>query len=302
MIGRKKFNGVFPPVPTIFTPQGKLDKMGMATLLDHLIDSSVDGILLLGSGGEFCHMTKEQRFDVAEFCVAHINHRVPVLLGISSCGTQEVIEFGLHADRLEVDGVLVLNPYYVTLTDEYMYQHFKTVAENIATPVLLYNFPALTGQDISVDLMVRLAHDVHNIIGIKDTVDNISHIREIVNQVRPVRPDYIIFAGYDEYMMDTLILGGNGGIPATANIAPQITCGLYQAWREKDYETMFSLQRRLSAFSTIYGLDSPFFGIIKKAIRLSGVDISTEVLLPVKMPNDERVAELTSLMQRAGIL
>lgn len=77
--------------------------------------------------------------------------------------------------------------------------------------MILYNFPALTGQDLSVDLITRLAQDHPNIIGIKDTVDNISHIREIINNVRPVRPDFVIFSGYDEYMMDTLILGGNGG-------------------------------------------------------------------------------------------
>ncbi len=156
-------------------------------------------------------MTNALRLETAEFCVRHINRRIPVLLGISSTSTQEVIEYGQHADRLEVDAVLVLNPYYARLTDEYIYHHFKTVANNIKSPVILYNFPALTGQDLSVDLITRLAQDHPNIIGIKDTVDNISHIREIINNVRPVRPDFVIFSGYDEYMMDTLILGGNGG-------------------------------------------------------------------------------------------
>lgn len=229
-----KFHGVFPPVPTIVNAQGELDKVGMATLLDHLIANKVNGVLLLGSGGEFCHMTNALRLETAEFCVRHINRRIPVLLGISSTSTQEVIEYGQHADRLEVDAVLVLNPYYARLTDEYIYHHFKTVANNIKSPVILYNFPALTGQDLSVDLITRLAQDHPNIIGIKDTVDNISHIREIINNVRPVRPDFVIFSGYDEYMMDTLILGGNGGIPATANFAPQLTCGIYRAWCEKE--------------------------------------------------------------------
>lgn len=141
-----KFHGVFPPVPTIVNAQGELDKVGMATLLDHLIASKVNGVLLLGSGGEFCHMTNALRLETAEFCVRHINRRIPVLLGISSTSTQEVIEYGQHADRLEVDAVLVLNPYYARLTDEYIYHHFKTVANNIKSPVILYNFPALTGQ------------------------------------------------------------------------------------------------------------------------------------------------------------
>lgn len=301
MSNTSKFRGVFPPVPTIVDAQGELDKAGMATLLDHLIASKVDGVLLLGSGGEFCHMTQKQRMETAEFCVRHINGRIPVLLGISSTCTQEVIELGRHADKLEVDAVLVLNPYYAKLTDEYIYNHFKTVAENIRTPVLIYNFPALTGQDISVDLLTRLARDIPNIIGIKDTVDNISHIREIINHVRPVRADFVIFSGYDEYMMDTLIMGGNGGIPATANFAPQITCGIYRAWCAKEYETMFGLQRQLSALSTIYSLDTPFFGIIKKAIQLSGVNISTHVMPPVLPANDGHIAQLEKVLKRAGL-
>ena len=90
-----------------------------------------------------------------------------MLLGISSTCTQDVIHYGLHADRLEVDAVLVLNPYYARLTDDYIYHHFKTVAESIKTPVILYNFPALTGQDLSIDLITRLAHDIPNIIDVR---------------------------------------------------------------------------------------------------------------------------------------
>ncbi|MCX9044970.1 dihydrodipicolinate synthase family protein, partial [Citrobacter portucalensis] len=285
----KIFRGVFPPVPTIFTPDGELDKKGMKTLLNYLMDQPIDGLLILGSGGEFCHMTKEQRYEVAAFCVHHINKRVPILLGISSCSTYEVIEFGKQADQLQVDAVLVLNPYYAKLSDEYMYQHFKMVAENISSPVLIYNFPALTGQDISINVIVRLVSEVENIIGIKDTVDNISHIRQVINQVRPIRPDFVVFSGFDEYMMDTLILGGNGGIPATANFAPDITCGIYKAWRDKEYDKLFSLQRRLATLSDIYHVDTPFFGVIKKAIQLAGIDISDSVLNPVKIPNQEMV-------------
>ncbi len=301
MADLNKFRGVFPPVPTIFDTNGQLDTPGMGRLIDKLVDDGVDGMLILGSGGEFCHMPKEQRFEVAEFAVKHIAGRVPVLLGISSPSTQEVIEFGLHADKLGVDAVLVLNPYYALLNDDFIYHHFRTVAENICSPVILYNFPALTGQDISVDLIARLATDVANIIGIKDTVDNISHIRETVNQVRPIRPDFVIFSGYDEYMMDTLVMGGNGGIPATANFAPEITCGIYRAFKRKEYQTMFALQCQLSKLSTVYSLETPFFGVIKQAIRLTGLDISTQVLAPVKPLSSEKKQRLMKVLKYAGV-
>ncbi|QBH96729.1 dihydrodipicolinate synthase family protein [Limnobaculum zhutongyuii] len=301
MTDLNKFRGVFPPVPTIFHADGRLDTVGMGALIDKLVNDGVDGMLILGSGGEFCHMPKAQRFDVAEFAVKHIAGRVPVLLGISSPSTQEVVEFGQHADKLGVDAVLVLNPYYALLNEEYMYNHFRTVAESIRSPVILYNFPALTGQDISVSLIARLAKEVSNIIGIKDTVDNISHVREVINQVRPIRPNFVVFSGYDEYMMDTLIMGGNGAIPATSNFAAQITCGIYRAFKAKDYETMFELQRQLSRLSTVYSLETPFFGVIKQAIKLCGLNISTEVLAPVKKLSEEKKQQLMKVLTFAEV-
>lgn len=296
------FKGVFPPVPTILAEDGKLDEEGMGRLIDKLIADGVNGMLILGSGGEFCHMKKEERFRVAEFAVKYIDKRVPVLLGISSPSTDEVVEYGRHADHLGVDAVLVLNPYYALLNDDYIYNHFKTVAESITSPVLIYNFPALTGQDIKVEVIRRLARDCPNIIGIKDTVDNMSHVREIFNLVRPERPDFVIFSGYDEYMLDTLILGGNGGIPATANFAAEITCGIYRAFVAKDYPKMFDAQRQLARLSSIYAIETPFFGVVKEAIRMTGLDIPTHVLAPVQKLSEEKKQSLRALLRSSAVL
>ena len=296
-----KFKGIFPPVPTIVDKHGDLDKKGMANLLDHLINNEADGVLILGSGGEFCHMPPKLRFEVAEFAVKHIKQRIPVMIGISSPSTKETIEYGQHAAQIGADAVLVVNPYYALLNSEAIYHHYKTVAENINIPILLYNFPALTGQDIGIDVITRLAKDVPNIIGLKDTIDNISHTREVINQVHAFRSDFIIFSGFDEYMLDTLILGGHGGIPATFNFAPKITKGIYKAFKQKDYETAFTLQRQLAKLMPIYAIETPFFAVIKQAIKLTGIDISTEVLAPVKkLPNNKQDL-LVELLKSAQI-
>ncbi|NDL62136.1 dihydrodipicolinate synthase family protein [Acerihabitans arboris] len=284
----EKFKGVFPPVPTIVDDKGHLDEAGMATLLDHVITSGANGILVLGSGGEFCHMSHETRLAVAEFCVDYVDGRVPVLLGIAAPGTAETIGYGQHAAAVGADAVLVVNPYYAQLNSDYLYHHYRTIAESIPLPVFLYNFPALTGQDIGLEVIARLARDVPNIIGIKDTIDNISHTREVINLVHGFRPDFIIFSGYDEYMLDTLILGGHGGIPATFNFAPEVTGGIYDAFIKKDYERAFSLQRRLAKLSPLYALETPFFGVIKEAVKASGVDISTEVIAPARKLSPEK--------------
>lgn len=298
----EKFKGIFPPVPTIVDADGNLDKKGMANLLDHVINSDADGMLILGSGGEFCHMTPEMRREVAEFCVYYVNKRIPVMIGISSPSTKETIQYGQHAAKIGADAVLVVNPYYALLNSEAIYNHYKTVGENVNLPVLLYNFPALTGQDIGLDIITRLAKDVPNIVGLKDTIDNISHTREVINRVHAFRPDFIIFSGFDEYMLDTLILGGHGGIPATFNFAPQITKGIYNAFINKDYATAFELQRKLAQIMPIYAIESPFFGVIKQAIKLVGVDISTAVLAPVMPLNDDKKRALGKLLSAAKIV
>jgi len=196
----------------------------------------------------------------------------------------------------------VVNPYYALLNSDAIYHHYKTVAENIDIPILLYNFPALTGQDIGIDVITRLAKELPNIIGLKDTIDNISHTREVINQVHAFRPDFIIFSGFDEYMLDTLILGGHGGIPATFNFAPKITKGIYKAFIKKDYEKAFKLQRQLAKLMPIYAIESPFFGVIKQAIKLTGVDISTEVLAPVMPLTSDKKKILKKLLSDSKFL
>lgn len=292
--------GVFPPVPTIVDGQGKLDRSGMGKLIDKVIADGAHGMLILGSGGEFCHMASALRLDVAEFALKHVAGRVPVMIGIAAPGTQETIDYGLHAQQHGAAAVLVVNPYYALLNNDYIYHHYRTIGESLKVPVLLYNFPALTGQDIGLDNIERLARDVPNIVGIKDTIDNISHTREIINRVRPFRPDFIIFSGYDEYMLDTLILGGNGGIPATFNFAPNVTGGIYRAFMEKDYETAFTLQRKLAKLSTLYSLESPFFGVVKEAIKASGLDISTEVIAPVKKLSADKIAQVNAILAKVN--
>lgn len=294
-------NGVFPPVPTIVDAGGRFDRTGQAALLDRLIAAGVNGLLILGSGGEFSHMPKAMRFEVAEFCVAHVAGRVPIMMGTSSPSTDEAIEYARHAEGLGVDALLVVNPYYALLSEAYIENHFRRIAASVATPLLLYNFPALTKQDLSVALIKRLA-DVPTIVGIKDTVDNLSHLREIINVVRPEHPDFVLFTGYDEYMMDGLILGANGGIPATCNFAPELTCGIYAAFKAKDWERMFALQRRLARIGGVYALDTPFFGVIKAAIRLTGLDVSAEVLAPAQKLDDARVAKLKALLAAADLI
>ncbi|EAR6896796.1 dihydrodipicolinate synthase family protein [Salmonella enterica subsp. diarizonae] len=295
------FRGIFPPVPTIVDKHGRLDLAGMGTMIDHVINNGANGVLILGSGGEFPHFSTEQRKHIAEFSLKHVAGRVPVLIGIACPGTAETIQLGKHAEHAGAHGVLVVNPYYAKLSDEARFTHYRRIAEALNIPVFLYNFPELTGQDIGLDVIIRLAQEVPNIVGIKDTIDNISHIREVINRVHAFRPDFIVFSGYDEYLLDTLLLGGHGGIPATFNFAPHITKGIYNAFIQNDFALAKALQRQLAMLSPLYALEHPFFAAIKTAIKLSGVEISTEVVPPSLPLNEEKTELVKNILNRITV-
>jgi 4-hydroxy-tetrahydrodipicolinate synthase len=296
------FKGIIPPVATIVTEDGHLDEIGMGRLIDHLISSGVNGLFFLGGAGEFCNMSATMRKQVAEFCVKYTNHRLPVLIGIGAPGTNETIDFGLHAKAIGADGVIAVNPYYMMLSEENLYQHYKKIAESVGLPVIIYNFPALTGQDCTPSLVKKLAIDCPNIVGIKDTVDTMGHIRELILSIKPLRPDFAVFAGYDEYLLGTLVVGGDGSIPASANFAPSLTCGIYRAFQEKNHAKMFELQNLLSHIPSIYSLDAPFVNAVKEAIKMTGVDISTHVLPPASPLSEEKKAILREILQRSQVI
>lgn len=296
------FSGVIPPVPTLFNAQGEFDREAQAILIDHLLTTPVDGLFFLGSAGEFAHMSEQQRREIAECCIQSVAGRKPVLIGIAYCGTQATINAGLHAQQCGATGVVVINPWYNPLSEQNLINHYKAIAQALELPILLYNFPALTGQPLPVSAIRELALSCPNIVGLKDTVDTLSHIRETIHAVKSVRPDFAVFAGYDEYLLGTLILGGDGCIPASANFAPDLTCGILDAWKKKNLAKAVELQQSLSWIPPLYNLDLPFYNVIKYALQLIGLNIPVFSLPPASPLTEECMAEIKCILQRAGVL
>ena len=299
---KTNFHGIIPPVSTIFNTDGNLDEKGMATVIDFLIDAHVDGLFFLGSGGEFSQMSVELRKEVAEFTTKYVAGRVPVLIGTGSSNTKEVVSLSQHAEKVGADGVVVINPYYWTLTEENLFAHYTEIAESIELPILLYNFPTLTGQDLPPEFVLRLVEKHENIVGIKETIDSIAHIENMISTVKSRYPDFIVFAGFDNHLFNTLTLGGDGAICASVNFAPEIAVGLYKAFRENDLETAVQFHRKISGLPKMYNLDSPFIGVIKEAMKLRGLDISTYVLAPTSELSTEKKVQLKEILKAADLL
>lgn len=283
-----QFYGVIPPVATILDKDGRINEKGMGNLIDFLINSEVNGLFFLGSGGEFASMSNELRKEVAEFATRYVNGRVPVLIGTGAPSTKDTISLSLHAKQVGADGIVVINPYYYKLTEADLFQHYAEIAENVDLPIILYNYPELTGQDLSPEFVLWLAKAYPNVIGIKETVVAVSHIREMIQLVKTEKPDFSIFCGYDEHFLNTLSLGGDGLIGATANFVPEIQIDLYQAFKKGNYGQAIEMHRKTASLMPLYKLNSPFINVVKEAILMRGIEISTDVLAPAGPLSEEK--------------
>lgn len=297
----EKLEGIFPPISTI-VKNGRLDKEGMKRLIEDLIEKGVNGFLFLGTGGEFAHMNAAERMEAAEFAVKTVNCRVPCLIGTGSTSTKEAVHLSRHAEEIGADGIVAVNPYYAKLSEGNLFEHFGRIAEAVNIPVILYNFPDFTGTDLSPGFVLELVKEYPNIAGIKETTDAAGHIREMIVKVKKERPDFKVFCGYDDHLLNTLFLGGAGAIPATANFAPQLTIGIYRAYKEGDFITAGELHRKLAALLPLYKLDFPFVNVIKEATRMCGLDISTEVLPPAYPLSEEKKRTLAALLKQADLI
>jgi len=296
------FKGIIPPVSTILNQQGKLNEKEQGLLIDRLIEAGVDGLFFLGTGGEFSQMSVEERKAVAEFAVRYTNKRVPVLIGTGSTSTREVIMLSQHAQQIGADAVVVINPYYWQLTEENLFSHYRDIANSVDLPILLYNFPNLTGQDLSPDFVCALVDQHPNIVGIKETIDSVGHIQEMILKVKKKHPHFAVFSGFDNHLLNTLQLGGDGTISASGNFAPQLSVGIYNAFTSGDLEKAAALHRQLAILPLLYQIDSPFVNVVKEATKLCGLDISTDVLPPSRPLSNEKIEKVKDILALANVL
>ncbi len=300
---QKMFQGIMPPMSTLFDADGHFDAKHTGELIETLIAAGVDGMLLLGSAGEFFSMTTAQRKEIAAFCLKKIAGRITTLVGTGACSTAETIELSCHAAENGADGVMVINPYYSPMSEDCLFEHYKTVADACPCPVLLYNFPAMTGQELSVELIARLADASPNIRGLKDSVASVDHTRRVILEVGSKHPGFSVFSGFDEHVLNNLALGGAGGIPGTANFAPQFICALYKAFKAGEYEKAYEMHKIVAQLSNVYGIETPYFGTLKEAAKLCLLPSMTTTVLPPSKPlTMSGMEKLKVLLSSCGLI
>jgi 4-hydroxy-tetrahydrodipicolinate synthase len=296
------FKGVLTPVITILNEQGKVDFEGNKIIINRLIANEMDGLLFFGSIGEFFALSMEEKKEFIRFVVKTVDKRVPVLIGTGGTVQEEVIELTQFAQQVDADGVVIISPYYFKLDTETIYRYYANIARNTSLPIMLYNFPDRTGSDLTPDLVLRLAKEFSNIVAIKDTVDNISHTRRLIQVVKTVRPDFTVLSGFDEYLIPNLMAGGDGVLCGLTNVVPELFAGLLKAYYAKDFEKVITANTKISILMNLYDVTNPFIAGLKGAVASRGLSISTVVKEPAAAITQQQMNEIHDILAKADIV
>jgi len=207
-------------IVAIVTPMfedGSLDRDSLRKLLDWHIAEGTDGIVIVGTTGESATVSPEEHCELVKLAVDHIGGRIPVIAGTGGNSTAEAIALTRHAKEVGADASLQVVPYYNRPTQEGMYRHFRTIAESVDLPIILYNVPGRTVADMANETVARLA-PIENIVGIKDATGNIGRGIELLKMVDK---SFAVYSGDDPTAMTLMFCGGAGNISVTANVAPR---------------------------------------------------------------------------------
>ena len=296
------FSGLIPAMVTPFDGSGEVDLRATEAVVEYFVGAGVDGISALGSTGEFSHLTLDERKSFAEAIVEIVSARASLLIGVGAPGTREAIELARHAEEIGADGVLVVSPFYWKVGEEALFRHFAAVSEAVEVPILVYNLPLLTGIDLSPGLLARIAGECPNVFGLKDTVTEYSHSVKVLREVKPVRSDFRVLAGFEDLVLPTMLAGGDGSINALSNVAPELFVSLVQAARSADLEKAAELHRRVLSLMAITGLSDTPLGATKLAMNMLGLPISPTVRGPALPAPEEAREKIEVILREVGLL
>jgi 4-hydroxy-tetrahydrodipicolinate synthase len=289
-----KLEGIWTPIPTPLTRNGRIDEKATRRLVDFHIEAGIDGLLPLGTSGEFALLSREERGLLVKTVVDAANSRVPVVAGVSDPSIQNVLQLSSDAKEAGADGVIATPPYYFTTTDEGHYHHFKAISEAIDLPLLIYNIPEWTHSFVTPDTVQRLA-DEKLVVGMKYTEYNFLNL---VRFLKAGRTRIAIFTGSDAMACSNLELGGSGAIIGAANVAPKIASKIFDDYRKGDLKGARESQDKLLPVIEAFGVGK-YPAALKEAMNLIGFPVGPlkEPLQPLSIPEQKLVGKL---LQQGG--
>ncbi len=289
-------HGIIPAMVTPFTADDRVNEAALRRLARHLIAGGVHGLFAVGSQGEFWALSAEEKRRVWEIVVEEAAGRVPVYAGTAAVTTRECIALTQLAEKTGVDAVSVLTPFFVSPSEDELFEHYRAIAAATRLPVILYSNPARTGVRLSARLLLRLAA-VQNIVGIKDSSGDLETTTEYM---RVAPPRFSVLMGRDTLIFAGLVCGAQGAIAATANVVPALVVSIYERFQAGDLEGARLAQEQLAPLRLAFSWGT-FPVVIKEALDLMGLQAGPARAPVGPLPAAQR-AELREVLQGLGVV
>ena len=283
------FTGSGVALITPFDENGDVNYSRLREILEFHVINHTDAIIVTGTTGEGSTLSDEEKISVIEFTVDIINSRIPVIAGTGSNDTRHAAEFSKRVEKLGVDGLLVVTPYYNKGNENGIYEHYKAIAEGVKIPVILYNVPSRTGVNLSIPLLKRLAQ-IENITALKEASGNISYVAEVAREI----PELDIYSGNDDMVVPVLSLGGKGVISVSANIIPDISHDMTASFLKGDVKKARELQLKYNDLVNALFLETNPVPV-KEAMNFLGYEVGN-CRLPLGAMNESNRVRLTDIL------
>ena len=287
-------HGIIGYTITPFTADGEgLDLPALGRSIDRLVEGGAHAIAPLGSTGEGAYLSDHEWDQVAEFSLAHIDGRVPTVVSVSDLTTAGAIRRAQLAERLGADAVMVLPTAYWKLSEAEILQHYQAIGDSIGVPIMLYNNPATSGTDMSVELILRIVKTVENVTMVKESTGDIQRMHKLQVLGEGQVPFY---NGCNPLALEAFVAGATGWCTAAANLIPALNLALYQAVQANDLErakALFYQQLPLLDFILKGGLPAT----IKAGLALTGLPVG-EPRRPVFGLNETGRMQLQALLDQ----
>jgi len=293
-----KIEGVYPALITPFTKDDNVDKKGLKRLVEYVIEGGVAGIVPCGTTGESATLSHEEHKEVISAVVEYST--APVIAGTGSNNTTEAVDLTKYAEDAGADACLLITPYYNKPNVKGLKEHFRKIGDAVDIPLILYNIPSRTGQNVAAETMVELAAEVKNIKGVKEASGDLKQIGTIIRLAAEQSLDFTVLAGDDFLTLPIMSLGGKGVISVAANIAPKEMCAMFDAMAKREMKKAQEINIKLyPLFDAMFLETNPI--PVKKAAELMGLP-SGHVRLPLGALSEANVEKLRKVLKQVGMI
>lgn len=286
-----QFGRISTAMVTPFDSKGHVDFAKTTQLVNHLIKTGTESLVVAGTTGESPTLTKEEKIALFDHVVKVVDKRIPVIAGTGSNNTYATVELTKKVAKLGVDGIMIVAPYYNKPSQEGLYQHFKAVADNTDLPIMVYNIPGRSAVNILPETIIRLS-EIPNIVCVKEASGDLSAMTKIIANTPD---DFMLYSGDDSLALPVLSIGGTGVVSVSSHIIGDQMQDMVKAYVSGKHEEAAKLhQKLLPIMQGMFKAPNP--APVKTALQMMGLDVGT-VRLPLVPLNHEERAEIYELIK-----